>query len=316
MPVSKKNFLREIAIAGSAAGAIAVAAPAAMAMPTTADVLVVVDESLSMAGEQAWIANMIPDLDAALNTAGITNNRFGLVGFVENNGAHGPGSEGPHKHLYGGNDWTTSANFGSPDVALTDDGSILEDGYEAIKFGLISYSFRANAALNIILVTDEDWDDTGADDLPTVTGITAASLRMDLAAKNAKVNVVVRNPFTDDNSMSALGQDSDGNWYKADGSGGYTSGAGGVIGNGHGNTENDYVRNLALHADIGGAAWDLTQLRNANGTNMLAESFTAAFVDVKVEEISTQIPVPAPGSLLIFGLSLLGLGLARRKGLI
>jgi RHS repeat-associated protein len=46
-----------------------------------ADVVFVVDESGSMAGEQAWLSEMVLDLDAALQEVGISSNRYALTGF-------------------------------------------------------------------------------------------------------------------------------------------------------------------------------------------------------------------------------------------
>ena len=63
-------------------------------------------------------------------------------------------------------------------------------------------------------------------------------------------------------------------------------------------TGSDYV-DLALNS--GGAAWNLNILRSG-GTN--ADSFTASFVDTKVQEITEQPPVsvPEPGTLALLGL--------------
>ena len=46
-----------------------------------ADVVFVVDESGSMAGEHAWIQEVVEDLDAGLEARGIGTNRYGVVGF-------------------------------------------------------------------------------------------------------------------------------------------------------------------------------------------------------------------------------------------
>ena len=51
-----------------------------------ADIVLAVDESASMGGDQAWVAEMIPLLDTALQNAGIGSepefpNRFGIIGF-------------------------------------------------------------------------------------------------------------------------------------------------------------------------------------------------------------------------------------------
>jgi hypothetical protein len=295
------------------AGAAAIAATAFLQTGPAqaagmADIVLVVDESQSMSGEHAWIPNMISSLDAALMGAGVTNNRFGMVGFVEDTDAHGPGSAGPHKHTFnGGNDWGTSSNFNSGlDLLLTDNGRVFEDGYEAIQFAIDNYTFRSGAAVNFILITDEDRDDT------TSGAITKSSVLQAMIDLGAKLNAVVNNPFFDNLGASsgnrALGVAHDGSWYKADGSGGFTTGTGGQVGNGNGATETDYVNGFALDGDIAGAAWDLTQLR-AGG--LTAQSFTAAFIDVKVQEIVDQIPEASAFGLL--GLGLAGLAAAGRR---
>ena len=80
------------------------------------------------------------------------------------------------------------------------------------------------------------------------------------------------------------------------------------MGNGSGTTESDYVNGLAFATGIDGAAWDLNRLR-AGG--LTATSFTNAFVDVKVEEITSQIPEPT--TLALMGLGLAGLGYRRHR---
>lgn len=294
----------KLLLATTVIGSLALPCQQALAVPT-ADVLVVVDESLSMAGEQAWLGGMIGDLDTALVGAGVTGNRYGLIGFVENTAAHG-GPVGPHKHLVGGADWGSALDFTTAATTLDDDGSIFEDGYEAVQFGIDNYTFRTgtDVAINIILVTDEDRDDT------TGGTITTATIVSSVLALGARLNVVVNNPLSDGSGGTALGLSSDGTWYKADGAGGFTSGSGGTVGNGAGTTETDYINSFAFVPGIDGAAWDLNQLR-AGG--LTATSFTAAFIDAKVEEITedTSAPVPLPGLLGLLGIGLFGMGGAR-----
>ena len=128
-----------------------------------------------------------------------------------------------------------------------------------------------------------------------------------LATNNALLNAVVDNPYTSDNNTSGvLGVDADGNAYVADGSGGFTTDTGGTVGNGAGATEVDYA-GMAL--TNGGATWDLDLLRVGGLT---ADSFTAAFVNIKVQEIQQQIPVPAPGVIIILGLGIAGIAMRRR----
>jgi len=147
-------------------------------------------------------------------------------------------------------------------------------------------------------VTDEDRDVNG------YTGDYGSMLKT-FKKYQALLNAVV------DCSMfvgqqQVLGVDSKGNGYMADGQGGFTTVTGTLsFGACFGSTEADYV-NLALAT--GGAAWDIRQLRQGG---KIADSFTAAFVDIKVGEITT--PVPEAGTLALLGIGLMGFGFVRRR---
>jgi hypothetical protein len=269
----------------------AVMALATTVSANTADIVLLVDESGSMYTEHAWIPGMIASMEADLIAAGATNNRFAVVGFASPSHATG---EAPHKHTLSGADWGVAADITtnmSPPFAI--DGGF-EDGWWAMQYAINNYSFRPEAVVNFILITDEERDNGVA--------LTYNQIANLLDNNDILLNAVVNNPFGVATRGGALGVDKDLNAYFADGAGGYTSTPGGIIGDGYSTTETDYV---ALALGTGGAAWDLNQLRVGGLT---AASFTEAFVDVKVREI-----IPEPGTILLVGMGLVGIVTLRRR---
>ncbi|WP_353929182.1 putative Ig domain-containing protein [Okeanomitos corallinicola TIOX110] len=155
----------------------------------------------------------------------------------------------------------------------------VEDGYLGIDTAL-GLPFRDGAATNIILVTDEDRDIVNLE-------LTFESIFNKLDSQDALLNVTINGFFLDGNGSSALGVDSQGIAYIADGVGGFITIPGGAFdaNNSFSAIKADYVD---LAWDSAGAAWDLNQLREGGDT---AVSFTKAFVNVKAEEISNQLAV-------------------------
>jgi len=266
---------------------VTLATPAVAPAAPYADVIVVMDESGSMSGEQAFIGPAMIALNTGLIGKGLSPNQFGLVGFGASAGHGIPG----HTHSVGGGAFGTAAQFNAATGSLVVSGGS-EDGYSGIAHAL-TYPFRAGSARNIILVTDEDRDNEG--------GPNYAAVLAGLQAKNAILNVIVNADLRNGANQTALGIDSEGNAFIADGMGGFTISPGGHVAGAFGTTAADYI-NLAFAT--GGAAFDLNQLR-AGG--LLAQSFAAAFTQIKVQEIAEQV-VPEPTSLALFGGAALAAG--------
>ncbi len=273
----------------------------------TADVIFVVDESGSMYNEHAWLGNMVNDLESGLAAANVTNNRYGLVGF---GGSNSSGHLYGHQHdldagTSGVQEWGTSGELASATSGLVLNGGT-EDGWQAINFALNNYAFRSGAAVNIVLITDEDRDNLN-------NSLSYANMLATLKGKGAILNAVINANLKDGGNNAVLGVSDDqvdennnhlGDSFLADGSGGYTYSDGGYYYSGAGTSEADYF-DLALAT--GGAAWDLNKLRAGGNT---ATSFTKAFVDIKVKEIEDA---PEPAFMFLFGSGILGIAAVRRK---
>ena len=65
-------------------GSVSITLPVGDGNGSSADIVFVVDESGSMAGEHEWLTEMVLQLNASLEARGITDNRFSLLGFGGN----------------------------------------------------------------------------------------------------------------------------------------------------------------------------------------------------------------------------------------
>jgi hypothetical protein len=299
---SLKKFASVVGIMSTTSAVFALTytmAPSANAADLNAvDTIVLIDESGSMGGEQNWLRQVIPTLESAFQAQGLGSgtdaNRYGLVGFGS---GLNPGNLG-RSLTDNGNLFFDASQYNSVSSDLRLSGSF-EDGYSAIDFALNNYNFRPGARVNFILATDEDRDNGNP-------SLTSENILSRLQSAGVLLNSVVDADFDDANNNTALGIDSEGFAYLPDGAGGFIENAGGVAVSGAGNTINDYV-NLSL--STGGAAWDLSQLRQGGS---LATSFTNAFIDVKVQEVLRQpggnqsIPEPNTiiGSAIVLGLGI------------
>lgn len=288
-------MLKNLIGAGVIGLGVAISSPAlASTVNTVANVVFIVDESGSMGGDQDFLKNSVVDkLDTDLNAAGVTTRKYGVVGF---------GSSSVAPRTWGTLTSNTSDTKDNLDDLTTNGGT--EDGWAAINYALSAFNYDNGAAINFILVTDEDRDNWNSNSL------TYSSVLQSLKAKNILLNAVVDHDFEDGSGTKAIGIDDGGSAYLAAAGGTYTTSTGGVAGAfGFGTTKADYV-DMALAT--GGAAWDIQLLRNST----TALSFADAFIDIKVQEITTQppsgaIPLPAGAWLMLTGIA--GLGVARRR---
>jgi len=250
-----------------------------------ADVVVVMDESASMAFAQQFSIGMVADLDAALVAAGVGDgttgiNQFGLVGFGGSSFDTPPHELG-HSHPVGpgGALFGTSAQYGVAAQTLVENGAT-EDGWEALQFTLDNYTFRPEAAKFVILVTNEDRDLLD----PTVT---YSSVLAGLTAADVALQGIVTADLRDGVGNQALAIDADGNAFLADGSGGYTINPGGNVSYASGTTEADYIDMVFA---TGGLVGDIWQIQAGGPT---ATSFSNALVSSIVAQAGGINPAEA-----------------------
>ena len=270
------------------------------------DVVIVVDESSSMAFYHNWLSSTIKQLDDALlesniGTDPLVPNRYALVGFGRS--ALPNGSDiltRPHAFSYEGQKIVHIDQYSSINSQLKEGGNI-EDGYLAIDYALKNLTdengnnlLRINepgVAINVIFITDEDRDVL----TPYGSAITRSGIKRTINRAGALLNVVVDQEFYAGNDR-AFGYDSTKTAYIVEPFGEYRNATEGArLGIGYGGTRRDYT-NVALELD--GAAWDIKILRQAGA---VGRSFTNAFLKVKTKEVLRSIDQCRRCSCVDFG---------------
>lgn len=231
------------------------------------EVVFVVDETGSMSGEHAWLSQMVTELDAALRLRGIESALYHLVGFERTPRLLNPTPAG-----------ISAADMSDLMTARLQTGGSVEEGYIAMRAGLQDLEFREGAAVNVVMVADEDRDIRDA----ALDYDTMLQLLLD---GSAVLNSVVNMSYESQDGSDLVGVDAFDRGYLADGTGGFTVVQDPVFQSAAGTTRRDYI-DLAFAT--GGAAWDLNQLRDGGDA---AVSFTNAFIAVKADEIIQQVSV-------------------------
>ncbi len=253
-----------------------------------ADIVVVMDDSASMAFAQQFSQQLIVDIDNALQATGIGTsagaNQFGLVAFggLATDVTPAAIPLGANNALFG-----TAAQYGAQVSTLAALGGI-EDGYLAVEFALDTYTFRPQAAKYILLVTNEDRDVVDATK-------TSASVLSKLQAKGVKMQGILNASFFDSTGSTALAVDSSSVAYTEDGTGNFlVSTNGTVVPNTDffeppESTVDDYV---SLIYQTSGIAGDIDQIQLGGTT---ATSFGRAMVNSIVLQAGGSVNLPKPG---------------------
>lgn len=240
----------------------------------SADIVFVVDESPSMEREQAWLTQVIFDLNSHLEFAGITDNRYGLVGFADT----------PRTISVTPDDvFMTAEEFSAASKNLSTDRGGTEDGYFGIDAVFNNYQFRPDAVAIVVLVTDEDRDAANEN-------ITKNSIIESINSQNVILYSVLDAYFYDDNGQRAFGVDPYQNSYIGTGDS-YVITSGGT----YTGSNEDYIYVVGMMEDyidltweVGGSVWDLNLLREGG---LIASQFSSAFVDYLKDDIIRHIPV-------------------------
>lgn len=234
------------------------------------EMVIAVDTSDSMAKEWLWLEALIPNMEANLISSGVgvgaTKNRYGAVGFVKD----------VFPQLVDDQQMGNAYDLVSH-LNLETDREITEDGWNAIDYVIDNYPFQSTSSKTILLVTDEERDDTNEE-------ITFTSLRDKLLENEIVLNVVVNAGFECGDGREALGMNSRGFGFVADGHGGYTICENVRVVEPRFTTETDYI-NLAKATK--GTAWNVQILRQNDISSL---SISKAIAEIQTNLIVENLP--------------------------
>ncbi|PIK39676.1 putative apolipophorins-like [Apostichopus japonicus] len=116
--------------------------------PRGVDIVVIMEQASCMSGKSRHVARLMEVVNSALrNNQGLTENRFGLVGFGGNGTSNDPHVETINGELYG---TLQGIILGLNDMPF--DGEEMSDAWAAVKFAL-NYPFRAAVPKHVILMS-------------------------------------------------------------------------------------------------------------------------------------------------------------------
>jgi len=232
------------------------------------EIIFAVDESGSMGGEQDFLSTFVPQLAADIASAGGGTSQFGLVGY-------GSASVAPRQIDVGGGQFGTADEFATAvDDLLINGGT--EDGYAAYQFSVDNYEFAGGSQRVVVVVTDEDRDNTDA-------SITFASLTTLFEDNNVTPAGIISQSVTDPDGVPAVGASSDETFIDANDDGEFEVSGPPVLGAAAGTTTADYTDLILQFPD--GCFGDLNTLRDGGNA---AEAFASAFAQCLVDIVVTS----------------------------
>lgn len=272
------SWVKSLLCSVSALSFVVMGVNAVSAQDIDTDFVFVVDESGSMQEEQSGIASAVQGLDAQIST--FSNPQYGLVGYGGNIAQDG------RVINVGSGLFGNATEFATAAQQLTISGGT-EDGYSGLQVAFDNHAsaFRAGSERSLVIVTDEDRDNTNP-------ALSRQSLEALAAANDVSISGGIAQQFFGPGGESLIGvyNDDDGNLVgvKRDAGGNLQIVQGASAGPAAGTTQSDYL-DLILATD--GVALDISQFDQLGA--VAGEFFVATLLAptllAQTEEIHTDI---------------------------